>query len=382
VSEQSFKVGILGPSRVGKTSLITAILSDSQKLLAGTSLAMKYEDTSPTGIRINRYKKDLRGDINAGEFEPGKLGGSQEPFTFELEVDAGLEHSKLHLSILDYPGGWLDPENRPPGRDTDWKNCQTWIENSTVLIIPIDATVLMEAYEPKHKRAVPSILGVDDVVTVARSWAKKQRDKPIVLMMCPVKCESYFNDNGGTRDRSDKLYEKTLELYIDVVEVVRQESTNVTVMYMPIDTIGCVDLMSAEWQVDDRATGGFDFSVKYRILKPVNRGVLGADSVLFYICEHIISLISAAMEKIKIENGNEIDKLEAILEKMRNPQAFEDWLNLIVKTVSGERSRLERGINILKGEAEKIGTDLDNIENIVNEIRKRQLSHQRAKVVR
>ena len=38
-----FKVAILGPRRVGKTSLITALLSETQKLLAGTPVAVLGE---------------------------------------------------------------------------------------------------------------------------------------------------------------------------------------------------------------------------------------------------------------------------------------------------------------------------------------------------
>ena len=34
--ELVFKIGLVGPSRVGKTSLITALLRDSQRLLQGT----------------------------------------------------------------------------------------------------------------------------------------------------------------------------------------------------------------------------------------------------------------------------------------------------------------------------------------------------------
>ena len=40
--KMEFKIGIVAPSRIGKTSLVTALLSDSQKLLAGTPGSMPF----------------------------------------------------------------------------------------------------------------------------------------------------------------------------------------------------------------------------------------------------------------------------------------------------------------------------------------------------
>jgi hypothetical protein len=34
----AFRIGLLGPSRIGKTSLITALLAESQQLLAGSQV--------------------------------------------------------------------------------------------------------------------------------------------------------------------------------------------------------------------------------------------------------------------------------------------------------------------------------------------------------
>ena len=50
-----FKVAILGPRRVGKTSLITALLSESQKLLAGTPVSI-----APVGTLFDQSQNRSR----------------------------------------------------------------------------------------------------------------------------------------------------------------------------------------------------------------------------------------------------------------------------------------------------------------------------------
>jgi putative ribosome biogenesis GTPase RsgA len=43
-----FRISLLGPSGVGKTSLVTAMLAESQKILAGSGTAMR-----PVGPRTS-----------------------------------------------------------------------------------------------------------------------------------------------------------------------------------------------------------------------------------------------------------------------------------------------------------------------------------------
>ena len=75
------------------------------------------------------------------------------------------------------------------------------------MVIPVDATVLMEAYLPAHRRQWPRLLGLEAVQDAAIEWAKRRNEakgEPALLVLAPVKCESYFVDNGGTgKDRSD-----------------------------------------------------------------------------------------------------------------------------------------------------------------------------------
>ena len=83
--------------------------------------------------------------------------------------------------------------------------------------------------------------------------------EPALLAFCPVKCESYFSDNGGRVSKSEELLRNFREVYARVIEAVRAEALKADVLYAPVDTIGCVEVIDAEWPLDEQ-TGEAMFS--------------------------------------------------------------------------------------------------------------------------
>ena len=303
--ELDFKIAIIGPTRVGKTSLIASILKDSHRLLDGTPLNIRPRGLA-TERRIAQHSKELEGSIRAGEFKPGAVRGTEEHFTFELHLDPGVATVGINLNVLDYPGGWLDADRRPPERAAEWQYCKDWMTKSTVLLVPVESAVLMEAAAAKHRKAAPSILTTYEVEEVARDWAKARHlrpDEPALLMLCPVKCESYFADNGGRRDLSIDLYKAVLDMYEGTIRAVQGNHPNVKIIYSPVDTIGCVEIVESCWEDDARAPGGCHFTAEYRVRAPGRQTVKGADTILISICRHLIESSQRA-EKIKAKEMN------------------------------------------------------------------------------
>jgi hypothetical protein len=286
-----FKVAIVGPRRVGKTSLITALLSESQKLLAGTPVSMAPVGT--TEARIAQHKNDLRGALLAGEFHPGALGGTQAPFTFTLAMT--VNKTGIVWAILDYPGGWLDARTRGSENEGEWERCRRWIADSPVLLLPVDASVLMEATLRREKITAQNLLQIGQTEELAREWAKGRAvaRQPGLVMLAPVKCESYFNDNGGLVDSKEELFRRVVQTYKPVIDAIRQEmagTMGLSIQYHPVDTFGCVELQSAEWQP---APGGGEnapllFSATYIVRPPGEPTPKGAGGILISICRQIV----------------------------------------------------------------------------------------------
>jgi hypothetical protein len=320
-----YKIGLVGPTQVGKTTTITALLNDANELLAATGVKIEARGKL-TQKRLARNYNALSGSLLAKEFNPGQLEGTQESFVFNLAMTAYGSVSELDLAILDYPGGWLtDPPEGP--QQADWEYCKEWIADSTVLIVPIDATVVMNARTAQEQAAALETLGVFETIAVARDWARGryQSQEPGLLLLVPVKCESYFNDNGGDQDQGQELFERVYKLYYDLIDAVTRELSppddldtdygvsdsktreqrflaglgkqigemrekfkvkpNYSIQYHPIDTIGCVKIKSARWQKNTR--GELLFHADYKVRPPARRCTCGVGGLLVAICKQM-----------------------------------------------------------------------------------------------
>ena len=356
-----FKIGILGPTRVGKTSLIAAVLQNSTDLLSGTPVSMTAFD-GKTEKRLSQHQKELEGSIRAGEFHPGAVSGTEESFTYELLLDPGVDGAAgIRFSLLDYPGGWIDAAKRPAAREDEWKHCKQWIKDSSVLLVPIESAVMMEAHIAAHKRAVPSILNTHDVASVARDWAKvraKESHQPAVLMLCPVKCESYFDDNGGRLDASDLLKRHVEDLYHEVIDAVRREADGIHILYAPVDTVGCCEITNTRWISHEDS---LSFSADYRVRNPARRSIKGAEAVLISLCRLMVDAGKRAEDDIARQKINAAQEAQAVANQSREAAnvasiyAHRDegffgnfWLELV-----GERQRRERIAETRRLESEK-----------------------------
>ena len=285
----NFKIGLVGPTRIGKTSLITALLGESHTLLAGSGVAMRTVGMA-TDAKVASNKKELDGDLLAGEFQSKSLKGTVEPFTFHLKLDPGVPESQINIDLLDFPGGWLVADQRPAQYESDWEECRRFITESTVLLVPVDAAILMEASLASQRRAWPRLLTTYEGEQGARDWAIERNRKPYepaMVVFCPVKCESYFTDNGGRRDRSIQLLQRFKEVYRDVTNAVSSEAPKAQMIYAPIDTIGCVELVDATWPLAE-GTQDHAFHAEYRVRKPAKISRKGVDDVMRALCKHLV----------------------------------------------------------------------------------------------
>lgn len=310
-TELRFKIGIVGPTRVGKTSLITAVLEQGKHALAGTPASLKPR--GQTRGRIEEHKEALYSAILAGKFNAGALKGNVDSFIFELDMTVG--NQSLRLDLLDYPGGWLSEATRPSSQEEGWTECLKFIQQSTVLLVPVDASAIMEAATERERLAIPRILRIAAVEEVVRAWAKsraqawREQKEPALLVVAPVKCESYLADNGGRREEGEQLRQKISQIYQSVLHVIATEAPEASVLYAPVDTYGCVELKEATFLLDEKPVPGFSAQYRFRELNPVIRPK-GADVILGTICGQIV-------EAAANEARAEAERLEASAETAR-----------------------------------------------------------------
>lgn len=318
--QSAFKIAMVAPSRIGKTSLITAILQDGKDLLAGTPVSLTPKDAKTTA-RIAQHANELRGSMRAREFNAGALSGTQEPFEFNLVLqNKESPQQGLDLQFLDFPGGWLQDLIHGEGT-AEQRECADFVRSCTALLLVVDASLVMEASRSAEKRSIDSILKISETEGIVEEWAKARSaapDEPALLLICPVKCESYFDDNGGFQDLSDELYQKTVwEIYEQLFGIVETDApAHTEVLYAPVDTIGCVEFSHADWDDLDTPNPVFNPSFRIRGNNPKQK-VAGASDILLAIAKQIfrykesmaqqaaqVSLNQAKQEKARAADKN------------------------------------------------------------------------------
>ncbi|MCK9921883.1 hypothetical protein MXD61_08295 [Frankia sp. AgPm24] len=255
-----------------------------------------------TGKRIRQNEDELTGDLLAGEFRAGSLSGTESVNYYHMQITPDdVPGEGLAMTFMDFPGRLLTPSERAT-RAAEWAEILAFTRVSTALLIPIDAVVLMEARTKDQHRAIPRLLGLGDVRTVAETWATSRntrRGEPATVIFCPVKCESYFTDQGGRgRDRSHELARRMQEVYANVVDTIHREAGHAQLLYAPIDSIGCVELVDPHWTLID---GGkiLEPDPEFLVRPPGRRSVVGAKDVLIPLVSQAVNAARQSAENLE-----------------------------------------------------------------------------------
>lgn len=254
-----YKIGVVGPSRIGKTTLMTCVLEAGETLFENSNFSIVACDDG-TEAAITDNKDELSGAIISGMttgFNASKLGGTVDfrKYNFILNNDG---FDVLKLSFLDFPGGWLKT------RTDAWKSeCEPHIKDSRILMIPVDSAIIMEAYTPAYKACIPSLLQISSIENVVRAWAKEQRkvDDDCCIIIAPVKCETYLKSQAKKKELESSIR----SYYSNALSIAKKELGNkansFNIYYCPIKTFGCVELKSFRWKKEDNT---YSYAAEYK----------------------------------------------------------------------------------------------------------------------
>jgi len=352
---------MLGPTRVGKTSLIAALYVAGQEFFAGKPISVTAD--AATKARIHANDREMQGELAQGRFSPGALRGSTDSETNTLKVAAPQASTyELDLIIHDLPGGWLLDAKQSA-------EYQRALAESPCVIIPIDATVLMEV-DTNHVPYILDLLRVGEVADFVREWAKTRKinGDSTRLILAPVKCESYFDDNGGAEDRAAELFGNAQWLYGDIVKAYRAElgDPHKEVLYAPVDTIGSIYFTNAEWGnevngkwiMDDAGSQmRANFAVrKTPAGKVAERHIHGAEPILATL---ISDATTAARKELDQRLAYERDQKEGIEREKQHRE--KNIFRHLFYIISGEKRLDQNRLADLNHEMKNLRVDLKEI---------------------
>lgn len=240
-----FKIGMIGPTGSGKTSLISAICSEVQERLSNDPQMEFWPDGTLTQEAMKRAEAAFDTAINSPLFQVPELANTSvlSEYKFAVTLPAGQD---IGFSILDYPGQTL-------GTAEFSHDVTPHLLESAALFVPISSDILMywndtknlhDEFNAKCNMAANLMLDCNNVDKCIRNWIgeKKRIGAPAQLFFVPIKCEKYFDDNGGYSDNHQKLHEAVLERYVNSLGLTAKDKQLIQVNVYYVDTYGVVEL--------------------------------------------------------------------------------------------------------------------------------------------
>jgi len=328
----AFKVAMLGPSGVGKTSIVVSVLDDAPRALAHHPVLLRARD-EPTQRRLQIRRDQLYGGIAAHSFRSDALSGDQNETYYQLELRVQDSDVRIDIDLLDYPGGWIVPaEDGADGYRRGWQRVQQFINDTDMILIPIDAVLLMEARTASQRSAVIDIHSIAAVEDVVEQWAAARRrtNRTPLLIFVPTKTESYFADNGGVRDQHRELQAAVTRIYDGVLRRFLLRAPAGEALYCPVDTLGCVELTRLDWRPRD--DGKFEPQGRFLVRPGQSRiAIRGAADILVAICRNITSLAGATADEQASRLAREHQRAVAEYEAMT-----EDVFSWLINAITGK----------------------------------------------
>ncbi len=228
---------MLGPSGVGKTSLLTAMYEQFESNI-GTAQLQLTPDEESSAILQDRlaelksltYTFEATGGIQGTEAPAGPE--SLRKFAFDL----GKKGAKpsLRIAFQDYPGAYHESKASKDERSF----VHDMLLKSAAVLIPVDAPPLMEAAEGGHSGRWHELMNRPTQLTDHFKRAYQDLQSPRLVIFTPIKCEKYVRTPQAAENLAKSVhrgYQRLFDLFAS--DELRQK---VAVAICPVQTVGGV----------------------------------------------------------------------------------------------------------------------------------------------
>jgi hypothetical protein len=229
------KVILVGPSGVGKTSLLTAMydqLTAEIEKLPGCSF-----DTADavTASMLDERRQELERHASAEgmKVEVGGISPTAQERDFVFRIAAGGAGEQGELRFIDLPGGWYMGKG-------DHQRADELLREAHVSLLVLDATALMASPEEgqtigRYNNAV----NAPRVIFEAYKRTLKDADNGHAVVIALVRAESYLQEG-----RAEDLYEAAIASNRKLIDFLKKR--NIPVLACAVQTMGSLRLLRVQ----------------------------------------------------------------------------------------------------------------------------------------
>ncbi|MBD2612005.1 MAG: hypothetical protein RMY62_012275 [Nostoc sp. ZfuVER08] len=232
---QELQITMLGPSGVGKTTLLTAMYEQFESNIGLTNLQLTPDDDSAAILQDRLVELKSLIDVFEARGRTGiqgteALAGPESLRAFRFGLGKKGEAPSLQLCFRDYPGKYHETS----ATSEEKQFVKELLQNSVAVLIAIDAPALME--DPKgvlHEK-----INRPQQIKNLFNAAFQDLDSPRLVIFAPVKCEKYLKDDKSASeliDRVKKGYENLFNHFNS-----EKLSPLIVSAITPIQTVGSV----------------------------------------------------------------------------------------------------------------------------------------------
>jgi len=224
MSTREIHMIMLGPGRVGKSSLLATMYREIEKLKVGFELRPAGE----TRDRLKEAYEKLSSVMEREVFVPvdDLIRGTSSFIEYRLEVT--FRQSRVFdLVFHDFRGGALTESGN------EYKTLHEKVTRSHVIFNLLDAVTLMELDTKDGNER-----NAHEKVSQLLHRALQPNEKYLILFVL-VKCESYIK-TASSREQLIKRFEERHAPVLRLIDELNQTNKNVVGVLIPVITLGCV----------------------------------------------------------------------------------------------------------------------------------------------
>lgn len=322
---EKLEITMLGPSGVGKTTLLTAMYEQFESNIGLTDLQLTPNEESSAILQDRLVELKSMLDVFEARDRRGIQGteapaGPESLRSFIFSIGKKGRTPSLELHFRDYPGGYHTAKATP----TEKEFVKNLLQNSVAVLIAIDAPALMEQKGRFHER-INRPQQIKDLI----KQAYQDLNSPRLVIFAPIKCEKYLKNEKSTKE----LVNAIRQGYGGLLDHFNSEQLTpwIASVITPVQTVGSV--VFSRLEVDTYNLPHFYFR---KIRHDAQYNPQDSEQPLRYLLRFLL--------KLHYENGN-----WGIFNFLRDWLKVDEHLKIAINQFANGCKSTE-GFAVLKGE--------------------------------